>query len=203
MAIVANASDVIGTSRTSYASGVPYINQSIVLAMRGCGSIPVPRLPTDAFSLANMAGFFAIPATEREHVIFARSPTARDSARTMGMIYETFRGDPWNSSNPSIVVTRENEDFLMYAYAELVAKHWGDLGLAIDALFEGAILFAEDNILRAICGMFGVTTAVADTMMLPAQRLEEIGVARIIEHNTSTIFGRSAITVAPIMRARA
>ncbi len=47
----------------------------------------------------------------------------------------------------------------LLAYTELVAKHWGDLGMVFDAIGTQRYVLSDDTILKVICAQLGVNFA--------------------------------------------
>ena len=191
MAIVANLRDLIG-----YDSTCASINRLIVLATRGCGLVAPDAVGANmSVSREQSIGFFAMQSFPGETVIIARSPPANETERIIARIIARIRAHSREHGpiRAFDVVTPQNEREMMYAYCILVAKHWGDLGLVIDARVRDAIIFTSDGVVCACCAILGITSILDGAQIIRASDASA-RCAHSREDNSGTIFGRDAVS---------
>lgn len=66
---------------------------------------------------------------------------------------------PWIVNMPTVTqllsAEPEYRDYFLRIYVEISAKHWGDLGLALDALMMGVFVLTTDHPLIMFCSILG------------------------------------------------
>lgn len=188
MCIVANLSDLIGAPIMDGA------NYQVVLASRGCGLTTTERVGASTSVPRASIGFFALQSFPGETIIIARSPPASETARIVSSFVNIAHTNiPIALATRAYgVVTPQNERAMMRAYSMLVAKHWGDLGLVIDARCANAVVFTSDGVVCACCAMLGVTSILDGTMIRASPNVPPRH-SQVTETNSGTIFGRPAV----------
>jgi hypothetical protein len=74
---------------------------------------------------------------------------------------------------------------VLYAYTELVAKHWGDLGLILDVIGTNLYIVTNDNIVKILTATWGGNIIIGD-IMCTSRGVDDIAVT--YENNTGSLF---------------
>jgi len=105
-----------------------------------------------------------MPFTPHEHILFTQGAHGSYIYAMMGAWLYFIKSKCSNLQSYSSlesVLTKYTEETL-YIYFELMAKHWGDLGILLDALYHNYTLRTEDGVMKCIANLLGVTVMSCD-----------------------------------------